>query len=70
MVLRASSANHKKPNCPVAGCQGRWTRENSSLDDEFQLKVDRFMRLNANSSSSQHQEATQIEDDEEPYTQI
>ncbi len=73
MVLKSSASNQKKPNCPVAGCSGRWTKDNSSLDEEFQLKIERFQRLNANSSSSQHHEATEIADDDEDdegYTQI
>lgn len=32
-----------KDKCPIAGCKSFWTRETSSLDAEFQYRLERFL---------------------------
>lgn len=63
------SANRNGADCPVAGCKGKWTKNTSSLDEDYQRQVERFKRLEALTSTAAAQFATSV-DDEEEYTAI
>jgi hypothetical protein len=64
----------KKPNaaCPVAGCTAKWSRSSSSVDTDFQKRMQRFQRLQetAGPEPSQHPTTEIFDDDEDEYTQI
>ncbi len=79
-ALVQSWQGKQSAKCPVAGCSGQWTKVGSSLDEDYQLRVDRFVKkhaaaLKSGSSQSQHH-ATSIdlededEEDDQGYTQL
>lgn len=39
--------------CPVAGCRATWQKTNATKDTEFQMRLERFFRLQASTVSSQ-----------------
>lgn len=63
--------NKKSVKCPVAGCAGVWQKTTAVKDTEFQLRLERFFRLQANTTTSQGVDGavdmTQIVDN---YTEI
>jgi hypothetical protein len=65
------NSNSRGVNCPVAGCNGKWTLETSALDQEYQMRVDRIVRLKISNTTSQQINATQIDDDDDnEYTVV
>mmetsp|Transcript_32495 Transcript_32495/g.46855 ORF Transcript_32495/g.46855 Transcript_32495/m.46855 type:complete len:232 (-) Transcript_32495:58-753(-) len=61
--LKAMLRNKVNPvPCPVSGCAGMWTMTNSSVDEQFKLKMQRYLRRKeaAAFSSSEDSNATVI----------
>eukprot|EP01035_Chromulina_nebulosa_P017112 gene17112-22626_t len=62
--------------CPVAGCSGMWTKATSSIDNEFEYRLKRFLlKQKDNSSNSSSQVYTNAvddsdDDDDGGYTQL
>lgn len=61
----------------VAGCAGIWTKSTSSLDEDFQFKLSRFLRKQASQGANNGREfeATELLDDDDNdedngYTQV
>mmetsp|Transcript_14874 Transcript_14874/g.24611 ORF Transcript_14874/g.24611 Transcript_14874/m.24611 type:complete len:248 (-) Transcript_14874:308-1051(-) len=64
----------RKFDCPVAGCRAKWTKAHSSIDVDFQKRMQRFFRVHKQTEGGTERMsgpvATEILDDDEEYTQI
>lgn len=79
MALDAMLRHKQSSKCVVAGCVGIWTRSTSSLDEDFQFKLTRFLRKQASQGAllnSREFETTELLDDDDDddadngYTQV
>ncbi len=76
MALEQILKNKQNAKCVVAGCTGIWTKSTSILDEDFQFKLNRFLRKQESQgpqNSSRENDATEILDDDEDdngYTQV
>lgn len=41
----------KRSQCPVPGCKAKWTKSSSSLDRDFELKMNEFFKSKINGNS-------------------
>jgi hypothetical protein len=42
--LQQCLARKSQAPCPIAGCPGVWSMANSSLDENFKAKIERYLR--------------------------
>jgi hypothetical protein len=54
----------------VPGCSAQWTAATSTVDKSFEMRIERFYRLKANSMPDERYDATEVLDDDEGYTQL
>jgi hypothetical protein len=63
--------NKRSVDCPVAGCTSKWQKGTATKDANFQLRLERFFRVQANSAATDdHGDAVDLEELEDDYTQI
>jgi hypothetical protein len=56
----------------MPGCQAKWDKNSSSVDDSMMRRMARFDRLHAVQSAggTQHVDVTSIDEEDEGYTQL
>lgn len=65
----AMMGNKRSVACPVAGCTSKWNKGAATKDPNFQLRLERFFRVQANSATDDHDDAVDVELDDD-YTQL
>jgi hypothetical protein len=65
----AMMGNKRSVACPVPGCSSKWQKGGAEKDQNFQLRLERFFRLQANTATDDHGDAVDVEL-EDDYTQI
>lgn len=71
--LDAMLKNRQRAPCPVPGCMAHWSKGTSTIDKEFEKRLNRFLRVQRETAGTEHltqQPAAIIDDDDEEYTQI
>jgi len=59
LALDAMLKNKNEVGCPVAGCPGKWGKDQAQIDKIFQLKVERCVRMkNLRSTNPMASQAT------------
>jgi hypothetical protein len=64
--LKSIIRGKQKIQCPVAGCSGEWMEKYSDVDDDFKMKIERFLRMkkrNVDGYSHATANAVDLEDD-------
>ena len=61
------SGNRNTVKCPVPACPANWSKQSASIDEEFELRMNRFFRLQKNMSATQ--DSISLED-EDGYTSM
>jgi hypothetical protein len=63
--------NKRSVACPVAGCTSKWQKGGATKDANFQLRLERFFRIQAQATATDdHADAVDVDELEDDYTQI
>jgi hypothetical protein len=69
----AMIGNKRSVACPVSGCSSKWQKGSATKDQNFQLRLERFFRVQANTATATADErgdAVDVELEDDDYTQI
>lgn len=56
--LKSLIKGKPRVQCPVAGCSGEWIEAYSEVDDDFKMKIDRFLRMKKRNVDGGYSQAT------------